>query len=137
MAIHDDDSSGVTVAPNHLNLAEGGSGRYVVRLDSQPLHPVTIAVASDNPDVGASSPLTFSAADWDRAQAVTVTAAHDDDFADESAILTHAAESADLNYHGIAVPAVAVDVTDEGNHPPVCQSVPARSLEVGRSETVD
>ena len=137
VAIHDDDSSGVTVAPTHLNLAEGGSGRYVVRLDSQPLHPVTIAVASDNPDVGASSPLTFSAADWDRGQAVTVTAAHDDDFADESAILTHAAESADLNYRGIAVPGVAVDVTDEGNQPPVCQSVPARSLEVGRSETVD
>ena len=116
---------------------EGGSGQYEVRLDSQPLHPVTITIASSNPDVEAPATLTFTADDWNRFQAVTVTVAHDDDATDESATVTHTAESGDLNYQGIPVPGVSVSVSDDDNQAPRCDSIATRILRVADSQTVD
>ena len=135
--IGDDDSAGLTVTPTDLSLMEGGSGQYEVRLDSQPLHPVTITIASSNPDVEAPATLTFTADDWNRFQAVTVTVAHDDDATDESATVTHTAESGDLNYQGIPVPGVSVSVSDDDNQAPRCDSIATRILRVADSQTVD
>ncbi len=135
--IGDDDSAGLTVTPADLSLTEGGSGQYEVRLDSQPLHPVTITIASSNPDVEAPTPLSFTADNWNQFQAVTVTVAHDDDATDESATVTHTAESGDLNYQGIPVPSVSVSVSDDDNQPPRCDSIATRILRVADSQTVD
>ena len=135
--IGDDDSAGLTVTPADLSLTEGGSGQYEVRLDSQPLHPVTITIASSNPDVEAPAPLSFTADNWNQFQAVTVTVAHDDDATDESATVTHTAESGDLNYQGIPVPSVSVSVSDDDNQPPRCDSIATRILRVADSQTVD
>ena len=135
--IGDDDSAGLTVTPADLSLTEGGSGQYEVRLDSQPLHPVTITIASSNPDVEAPTPLSFTADNWNQFQAVTVTVAHDDDATDESATVTHTAESGDLNYQGIPVPGVSVSVSDDDNQPPRCDSIATRILRVADSQTVD
>ena len=135
--IGDDDSAGLTVTPADLSLTEGGSGQYEVRLDSQPLHPVTITIASSNPDVEAPTPLSFTADNWNQLQAVTVTVAHDDDATDESATVTHTAESGDLNYQGIPVPGVSVSVSDDDNQPPRCDSIATRILRVADSQTVD
>ena len=135
--IGDDDSAGLTVTPADLNLTEGGSGQYEVRLDSQPLHPVTITIASSNPDVEAPAPLGFTADNWNQFQAVTVTVAHDDDATDESATVTHTAESGDLNYQGIPVPSVSVSVSDDDNQPPRCDSIATQILRVADSQTVD
>ena len=135
--IGDDDSAGLTVTPTDLSLTEGGSGQYEVRLDSQPLHPVTITIASSNPDVEAPATLTFTADNWNQFQAVTVTVAHDDDATDESATVTHTAESGDLNYQGIPVPSVSVSVSDDDNQPPRCDSIATRILRVADSQTVD
>ena len=135
--IGDDDSAGLTVTPADLSLTEGGSGQYEVRLDSQPLHPVTITIASSNPDVEAPTPLSFTADNWNQFQAVTVTVAHDDDATDESATVTHTAESGDLNYQGIPVPSVSVSVSDDDNQPPRCDSIATQILRVADSQTVD
>ncbi len=135
--IGDDDTAGLTVTPADLSLTEGGSGQYEVRLDSQPLHPVTITIASSNPDVEAPTPLSFTADNWNQFQAVTVTVAHDDDATDESATVTHTAESGDLNYQGIPVPSVSVSVSDDDNQPPRCDSIATRILRVADSQTVD
>ena len=135
--IGDDDSAGLTVTPTDLSLTEGGSGQYEVRLDSQPLHPVTITMASSNPDVEAPTPLSFTADNWNQLQAVTVTVAYDDDATDESATVTHTAESGDLNYQGIPVPSVSVSVSDDDNQPPRCDSIATRILRVADSQTVD
>ena len=135
--IGDDDSAGLTVTPADLSLTEGGSGQYEVRLDSQPLHPVTITIASSNPDVEAPAPLSFTADNWNQFQAVTVTVAHDDDATDESATVTHTAESGDLNYQGIPVPSVSVSVSDDDNQPPRCDSIATQILRVADSQTVD
>ena len=135
--IGDDDTAGLTVTPADLSLTEGGSGQYEVRLDSQPLHPVTITIASSNPDVEAPTPLSFTADNWNQFQAVTVTVAHDDDATDESATVTHTAESGDLNYQGIPVPSVSVSVSDDDNQPPRCDSIATQILRVADSQTVD
>ena len=63
--------------------------------------------------------------------------AHDDDATDESATVTHTAESGDLNYQGIPVPSVSVSVSDDDNQPPRCDSIATRILRVADSQTVD
>ena len=90
---------GVTVSETSLALAEdpgttnANRGTYTIVPDSPPAGcagGVGIAVASDNADVAASpAALTFTASNWDTAQTVTVTAAQDDDGADDAATLSH------------------------------------------------
>src|SRR5262249_1532430 len=57
----------------------GGLATFDVVLHSQPTADVIIPIASDNAAEGAASPasLTFTAADWNVAQTVTVTGADD------------------------------------------------------------
>ena len=94
----DDDSRGVTVTPTALTVDEGQSGAYTVVLDANPdpgqdglTVTVTVTPTSNNADVTfAPATLAFTSANWNAPQTVTVSAAHDDDAADESATLTHA-----------------------------------------------
>ena len=81
--------SRVTVSPTPLTVTEGASGTLSVALRSQPSGEVTVAISSDNTDVtvAPTTPLTFTAANWDTPQTVTVSAAQDTDEADESATL--------------------------------------------------
>ncbi len=107
-------TAGVTVAAaDPVPVDEGGEASYTVVLDGRPAGNVTIAVSSDNADVTTEpASLTFTPDNWQTAQTVTVSAAHDGDAADEAATLSHAASGAD-GYAGIAVASVAVVVTDD------------------------
>ena len=115
MNLTDDDSAGVTITPAQRTIGEGGSDSYEVVLTSQPSHDVTITITrSGDQDVSIEDQeLTFSGADWNRAQTVTVSAAHDDDAVDDTAAFSHAVASSDGDYDGIAVSQVAVTVTDD------------------------
>src|SRR4030095_12074188 len=77
----DNDAAGITVTPvAGLGTTEaGGSASFTVVLDSQPTADVVIPVASSEPSEGAASAaaLTFTAADWNVAQTVTVTGVDD------------------------------------------------------------
>ena len=91
VTIRDDDTAGVTVTPTEVSVVEGQSASYRVVLDSQPTGEVTITVAGHTDtditlsgDTLTDDALTFTAANWNIAQAVTVTAAHDDDTTDLS-----------------------------------------------------
>ena len=107
---------GVTVSETALTVTEQdttGDG-YTVALDTEPTADVTVTVAGHagtdvTPD---PTTLTFTASNWDAAQTVTVTAGDDADTADDTVALTHSAASADSNYGGIAIPSVAVTVSD-------------------------
>ena len=81
VTIGDDDERGLTVAPAALTVAEGATADYAVRLASQPAGTVTVAVAAPAGAEFSVDPasLQFTAATWDQAQPVTVTAAVDDD----------------------------------------------------------
>lgn len=103
----DDDPAGfqVTPPPGGLTTSESGAqASFTVRLLSPPSASVTIAVGSGDPGEGSASPasLTFSTANWDEPQTVTVTGV-DDDVDDGNisySIVLGAAASSDPDYDG-------------------------------------
>ena len=114
----DNDAAGITVTPTSgLTTTEAlGTATFTVVLTSQPTADVTIGLSPSDPTEGTvSSPsLTFTPANWNIAQTVTVTGADDvlDDGNVAYTIVTAAANSADLIYNGIDAPDVAVTNTD-------------------------
>ena len=102
----------LSVSATALRLAEGGSGAYTVALATRPDGNVTVTIASDNADVTTQpASLTFTTANWNTAQRVTVSAASDGDTANDTATLTHTASGGG---YGDAPPvSVAVSVTDD------------------------
>ena len=117
VSISDDDEDGVTIYPTEVTVTEGQTATYTVVLDSQPTGDVTVTVKdpTDNTAVTADpARLTFTTADWDDAQEVTVSAAQDDDDQDGSATVTHeVASTGDASYDGIAAPDVGVTLEDD------------------------
>ncbi|MBK8169877.1 MAG: PD40 domain-containing protein [Sandaracinaceae bacterium] len=115
----DDESSGITVTPiDGLITTEGGSSAsFSVALASQPSGTVTIEVTSSNTLEGTVSPatLTFTPADWNMLQTVTVTGV-DDSFADGPQpyqAVVHISASADPTYAALADVQVSVTNIDD------------------------
>ncbi len=109
----DNDSAGILVTPTTgLTTSEGGqSDVFTVVLLSQPSADVTINVASSDTTEGTVVPssLTFTPANWNQTQSVTVTGV-DDAIADGNVVyqvITAPATSADAAYNGLD----AADVT--------------------------
>ncbi|GAB4278257.1 MAG: hypothetical protein Fur0025_04680 [Oscillatoriaceae cyanobacterium] len=112
-----DDTAGVTVNPTSISTTEaGGTAAFTVVLDSEPTANVTVALSGVDATEGtlSASSLTFTAANWDTPQTVTVTGV-DDDIADGavSYTITTAATSTDTAYSGIAVDDVTVSNSDD------------------------
>ncbi len=103
----------VTVSPTSLTVTEGATGTLSVALRAPPSGDVTLAISSDNPDVtvAPTTALTFTAANWDTAQTVTVSAAQDTDEADEAATLILDPNGND--YDVVNSTALTVTVTDD------------------------
>ena len=82
----------------------GGTATFTVVLDAQPTADVTVGLSSSDATEGTVLPasLTFTSANWNTAQTVTVTGVNDDiDDGDIAySIVTAAATSADANYNG-------------------------------------
>src|SRR5207249_9160235 len=103
----DDDAAGITVSPTSgLTTTEaGGTATFTVVLNSQPTANVTIPISSSNTAEGTVSPasLTFTAANWNVAQTVTVTGVNDfvDDWDIAYTAVTGAATSTDASYSGM------------------------------------
>ena len=78
--VHEDDTPRI-ISPTTFTIKEGQTARYWIRLATQPTADVTVEInippGSDITDHTTS--LTFTPADWDTYQPVTITAAHDDD----------------------------------------------------------
>ena len=116
---------GVTVSPTEVTVAEGSSAIYTVVLDARPASDVVIDVtAGGSPDVtvdtdGATSgnrnTLTFTRANWDRAQTVTLSAAHDADAVNDAASISHAVDASRSahEYDVVTIAGVAVTITDD------------------------
>ncbi len=116
--IADNDSASVGVSPTSgLVVSEAGaSDTYTVQLGTKPTADVIISIASSDTGEGTPSPstLSFSGANWNVPQTVTITGADDqiDDGA-QAFNVTATAASADANYQGIAVASVAVSNSDD------------------------
>ena len=118
----DNDTASITIiqSDGSTSVSEAAAGRtdtYTVKLDSQPVHGVTIEVASDDTGAAMVSPatLTFTTGNWNTAQTVTVTGVDDDvDNTDDarSATISHTATSTDTGYSGIDIDDVTATVVD-------------------------
>ena len=112
---------GVTVSESNLALKEDPSttnanrGTYTVELDTQPANDVVIGVMSNNTDVTvSSSTLTFTNSNWNTAQTVTVTAGHDADGLDDTALVSHRVTTDSGGYTtGLSIASVTVTVDDD------------------------
>ena len=116
VSVTDDDTAGVTVSDATVSVAEGGTNSYTIVLESEPSADVTVTIndPTDNTDVTAEpADLTFTSTDWNTAQTVTVSAAHDADATSETATVTHTVNSSDSNYQGATADSVTVTVTDD------------------------
>ncbi|MFM7231637.1 MAG: hypothetical protein ACKO3S_06605 [bacterium] len=115
----DDDQAGITVTPvvGLVTTEAGGTASFTVVLQSQPFANVTVAVASTDVTEGTASPasLTFTAANWNVAQTVTVTGAND--FIQDGSVAWQVAvgptTSTDALYHNLDAADVSVTTTDD------------------------
>ena len=119
IATTDDDVAGITVTPDSgLTVTEaGGTAIFAVVLASQPGADVSVSLSSSDTTEGTVAPasLTFTPANWNVVQVVTVTGV-DDPAADGSqpfTIVTAAAQSADTDYAGIDASDVLVASVDD------------------------
>jgi hypothetical protein len=110
--------AGITVTPiSGLTVTEaGGTAQFSVVLDTAPTANVTIGLTSSDTTEGtlSASSLTFTPANWNVAQTVTVTGV-DDSFIDGNVaftVVTAAASSTDGNYNGRNASDVSLTNTD-------------------------
>ena len=114
VSITDDDTAGIVLSETGLTVTEGYSAgsSYTVALATEPTGDVTVGVtlpAGTDLTLDKTT-LTFTVDNWDTAQTVTVTAAEDDDAANDSATLTHTASGGD---YASVTKNLPVTVTDD------------------------
>ncbi len=93
VTVSDDDTPGLIFSPTSLGVAEGDDASYTVKLATQPTGTVTVAISGQSGTdlMLDTTSLEFTTSTWNTAQTVTVTAGEDDDTANDTATLTHAA----------------------------------------------
>ena len=111
---------------NELSSSSTNSDDYTVRLSSEPTQTVTATITSGNTASvtvgdtdgiaqGVQNTLTFTAANWDTPQTVTLSAQQDDNGYDESVTIAHSATTATnseyRNVHGSFTASVNDDET--------------------------
>ncbi|MEG4970899.1 SBBP repeat-containing protein, partial [Microcoleus sp. B6-A1] len=113
VAITDNDTAGVSITPTNTTATEGGAtGTYSVKLNTQPIAPVTINLATGS-EIQPITALTFTATNWNVAQTVAVAAVDDNAVeGNHAGAIAHTATSTDTNYNSITIPAVSVAITD-------------------------
>ena len=108
------DSPGVSVTPSQLTVMEGDAtgSSYEVVLFMQPTETVTVTVSGTSGTEVTATPstLTFTRANWDTPQSVTVKAAADANTQDETVTLTHSARGG--SYDSVSIEDVSVTVQD-------------------------
>ena len=127
VTVTDDDTAGITLtAADPFTVAEGASATYTVELDSEPSSDVVIRLTvtgssevtvadTDGNAEGVQNTLTFTSANWDTPQTVTVNAGEDDDAVNDAASIAHAVVdgSSAAEYDPVANVDLAVTVTDD------------------------
>ncbi|MEG4107674.1 DUF4347 domain-containing protein, partial [Microcoleus sp. S13_C5] len=134
--ISNDDKAGFTINPTALTTSEvGGQADFTVKLDAQPTANVTIGLSSDNVAEGtvSTNSLTFTPANYNEPQKVTVTGV-DDLLADGDQaykIVTAVAVSTDPNFNNLNPDDVTV--TNSDNETPGVTVNPTAGLTTGEA----
>ena len=114
VTVFDGDNASASVSTEEVTVNEGQGAGYTIVLDSRPVGgDVTVTLTPpSNPDITVDpAQLTFTSGDWDQAQTITVSAAHDTDTKVDTGTITHAISGA--NFTGATLPDVAVIVIED------------------------
>ena len=117
VTVDDDEMVSLVLSESALSVDEGDTtgADYTIRLSHQPSEDVTVTATGHSGSdlnltgLSGTSTLTFTTDNWDTAQTVTVTAAHDDDGADDTATLTHTVAGGEYASVTAALPVTVVD----------------------------
>ena len=109
----DNDAPELIVSESTLDVTEGGNGRYTVKLATRPKSPVTVDVScpEDETNVQVETELlNFDTSNWNTPKEVRLSVNHDNDDADDTAVVNHAALGGD--YDGVST-IVSVKISDD------------------------
>ena len=122
------DDSPMTITPRTLDVDEGSTATYTVKLNTVPTGNVTVEISSNDPGAATVSPamLTFTPTDWSTAKTVTVRGVNDGDSDDETVIVTNTASGGE--YAGVTE---TVRVTVDDDDKPLGITFTPASLTVG------
>ena len=134
----DNDTPGLTINPDTLNITEGGNNSFSVSLTTQPSENVTVTIAQpSNTDItvdtdsgtsGNQNTLTFTTGNYNTAQSVTVNVAEDADTVNDNATLNITASGADYTS---VTGSVTVNATDTTTPTGTINVTPAGTLTIG------
>lgn len=137
----DNDSVGVTVTPTEglVTTEAGGTDQFVVRLTSQPLHPVTINLNSSRPNEGRpqQNSIQLTAANWDTGVTVTIIGQDDQIDDDDQSYTINLSNtiSTDPNYNNLVPPDVNAVNRDDDVAGVVLSEIVLETNESGTSDT--
>ncbi len=113
VAVTDTDTAGVTIAPANLSVVEGGNITYTVVLNTEPVGEVGITpgiAPSDHDLMLTPGVLTFTPANWNVEQTMTVAASVDADALPDTATISHVVSGAD--YAAVTAADVTVSIRE-------------------------
>ena len=114
--VNNDDTAGFNVTPTALQSEEGMAGTVDVMLTGRPQNDVilTIASADENEVTAAATALTFTNANWDAPQTVTITSVDDTliDGTTETNVTVSVAAGSDAFFNSVAAQDVTVTTLD-------------------------
>ncbi len=89
VTVNDDDTVGLTLSDSEMSVTEGASDTFTVRLATIPSGDVTVSLSgTSGTDLTLDKTrLTFTRDNWDEVQTIRVSAAEDDDGANDSATI--------------------------------------------------
>ncbi len=138
VAVEDDEvpSGNLTVTPLALDIDEGATGTFTVKLDTRPSRLIVVSVSSDDTGAATVSPasLNFTSDNYSTAQTVTVTAVQDSDYSHEEVAI---AVSASGGFTANATVTVSVDDDENPSGIIVIRPSGPLALEEGGSGTFD
>ena len=109
-------TAGVTITQSggNTSVVEGGAiDSYTVVLNTQPTADVTIAIGNTAQTTTSPTTITFTPANWNIAQNVTVTAINDTvPEGAHTGNITHTVTSSDANYNGLAISGIIANITE-------------------------
>ena len=106
----------LSITPPTVTIMEGESGEFTVVLSSEPTANVTVTIVrSDGTDISLDKPeLTFTPANWNIPQTVTLTAAEDENLTDDSGTLILIASGGGYDGDGVIVEPKAARIFSPG-----------------------
>ena len=123
VTVTDDDTADIVLSETGVTVTEGDAAgsSYTVRLATEPSGSVSVSISGhDGTDLTlsgttlSSEMLTFTVGNWDTAQTVTIKAGQDDDGANDTGTLTHAASGGDYASISVGLPVTVTDDDEAG-----------------------